>query len=73
MFVQISFMTRIDDATSCENSIPIPLRSGITYFWIWLFDRAKYLKGDYTEARDTDEQPLYGMPLLMRCGGIYSA
>ena len=42
---------------------------GINYFWIWLFDRAKYQEGDWTGARGTDEQPLSDMPLLIRCGG----
>ena len=40
----------------------IPIRSGITYFWIWLFGRAKYQGGDEAKARGTDEKPLPDKP-----------
>ena len=38
--------------------------SGITYFAIWLFGRAKYQGGDEAEAKDTDEQPLSDKTLV---------
>ena len=37
------------------------------------FDRAKYQEGDQAEARDTDEQPVSHMPLLILGKGTYSA
>ena len=51
-----------------ENSIFIPIHSGITYLWIWLFDGDKYQGGG-----GTDEQPLSDKPPLIRCGETYSA
>ena len=56
-----------------ENSISIPIYSGITYFSIWLFGMAKYQGGDEAEARGTDEQPLSVKPLLIQYGETYSA
>ena len=54
-----------------ENSISIPIHSGINYFCIWLFGGAKYQGGDKAEARGTDEQPLSDKPPLTRCGETY--
>ena len=56
-----------------ENSISLPIHSGITYFWIWLFGAAKYQGLDKAEARSTDGQPLSEKPPLIRCEETYSA
>ena len=69
----LSFLVKIWN----ENSISIPVHSGITYFWMFvptfIFGVAKYQEGDEVEARDTDEQPLSVKPLLIRYGETYSA
>ena len=48
-----------------ENSISIPIDSGITNFSIWLFGGDEYQGGDEAEARGTDNQPLIDKPLSM--------
>ena len=53
-----------------ENSISIPIHSGITYFCIWPFGGAKYQGGDEAEARGA-EQPLLDKPTLTQCGETY--
>ena len=55
-----------------ENSISIPIHSGITYVWIWLFGGAKYQGRVKAEARGTYEQPLSDKPPLIRCVETYS-
>ena len=55
-----------------ENSISIPIDSGITNFWMWLFDDAKYQAEDKAEAMGTDGQPLSDKPPLIWCAEIYS-
>ena len=49
----------------------MPIHSGITYFFIWLFGGTKHQEGDKTEARGTDEQTLSDKPPLTRCGKTY--
>ena len=39
-----------------KTAISIPIHSGITYFYIWLFRGTKYQGGDETEARGTDDK-----------------
>ena len=48
-----------------ENSISIPIDSGITYFWIWLLGGDEYQGGDKVEVRGTDDQPLTDKQLSM--------
>ena len=50
-----------------------PMHTGITYFWIWLFDGAIYQGEDKAETRGTDEQPLSNNSTLIQCGETYSA
>ena len=55
-----------------ENSISIPIHSGITYFWIWLFGEPNIQEGT-SQRQGTDKQPLSSKPPLIRCRETYSA
>ena len=48
------------------------MHSGITYFWIWVFDGVKYQGEDEAKARGTDEQQLSDKPPLIQYGETYS-